>query len=53
MYWLYVKHHRFPWEYIHRDAGEKLVLRAFYEHEMEDAMLEQQKLKAELDKAGR
>ena len=45
MYWLYAKHHIIPSVYANMDAGEKVVLRAFYAKEIEEALKEQARMK--------
>lgn len=45
MYWLYARHHILPSVYANMDAGEKVVLRAFYAKEIEEALKEQASLK--------
>lgn len=48
MYWLYAKHHLIPSVYANMDPGEKVVLRAFYAKEIEEALKEQVRLKKAL-----
>lgn len=45
MYWLYAKHHILPSVYANMDPGEKVVLRAFYAKEIEEALKEQARMK--------
>lgn len=36
MYYLFRVHHRMPGEYYHLPAGERLLVRAFFERDMEE-----------------
>lgn len=53
MYWLYARHHVLPSAFSNMGSGEKIVLRAFFEYEVEAENRENEKIRREMKNAGR
>ena len=44
MYWLYHKHHVLPSSYYRMGDGERIIVRAFFEREIEDMNIQYEEI---------